>query len=281
MRAWCLVILAWGVGCAPTPTGRLEEFELESAAVGDGFKLFVRLPPEYETESSLHFPLVVQLDANLPVLQEFSVTANAASELESNGSAAPVIVVGVGYRDANAAQRLRLRDFALPMENETFRATWSQTAPDANAPAFYAFLRDELLPELATRYRLRGPAQTALFGHSMGGLFTAYAATRHDEAPLFSTYVAASPSLFWDDAQVIHRFDAQPDFVSPATLVLTDGSIEGPEMSGFVDELDARLRSRATLGLRLETRRFEAGHLGTTEPSFRAGLQLAFPAEAP
>lgn len=274
-RCWLFVSLL-AVGCSTPLTGHTEEFELASERVGDSFRLFVRLPPDYDVDSSRQFPLVVQLDANLPTLEEFNATAGQASELEAAGSLSSVIVVGVGYRTGSEAQRLRMRDLALPMENEVFLETWRDIAPNAAAPAFYAFLRDELMPELAARYRLEGSQRTALFGHSMGGLFTVYAASRHEEAPLFSSYVAASPSLFWDDAQVITRFEALPELSSAASLFVTHGSLEGPVMSGFVEAFSERTLSAGRTQLRFESRSYEVGHLGSTTPSFRDGLIFSF-----
>lgn len=258
------------VACGPELSGREETFDLESAVVGDTYRLFVRLPPGYD-DASRRYPLVVQLDANLPWLEEYAVTAKEASRLEAEGVIGPVVVVGIGYPKAADAQRLRSRDFALPMHDETFRARWGAAAPDASAPAFFAFVRDELMPALAKRYRLQG-ASAALFGHSMGGLFTVYALTRHDEAGLFSHYVAASPSLFWDDAQLFHTFDALQGFATPASLFLTDGSLEGPEMCGFVDGFAERVAAKAPARLTFSSSRYTASHLGTTTPSFRDGL---------
>src|SRR5690606_35865765 len=100
-------------------------------------------------------------------------------------------------------------------------------------------------------------------GHSMGGLFTVYAATRHDEAPLFSTYVAGSPSLWWDDGQVLGRFDATAPFTTPLSLLVTDGTLEGPEISGFVDAFADRARGRENLTF--DWLRFGTGHVGSVE----------------
>lgn len=246
----------------------MERFELASEAVGDTFALFVRLPPGYEDDATRRFPLVVQLDANLPTLEEFQVTAGLASRL-----AQPVIVVGVGYRTPGEAERSRLRDFALPMENPTFRASWAQAVPVAAAPKFHAFLRDELLPHLARSYRLAGPA--ALFGHSMGGLFTVYAASRHAEGPLFTAYVAASPTLLWDGGQVLTRFESSSAAGPASALLVTAGALEGVEMVGYVEAFAARVSGRPQL--RFEERVYEgADHLGSVAPSFRDGLEFVF-----
>lgn len=278
MRFGCLVLVAL-MGCTPEEVvGRTEQFDLSSEKVGDTFRIFVRTPLNYDADSSLHFPAVVQLDANLPFLDEYLATVEQAVALERSSTTEPVIVIGIGYPNPADAERKRLRDFSLPMESEAFRAQWQAQVPVAGAPQFYEFIRDELMPELNRRYRLNGPARTALFGHSMGGLFSVYAATRHDEAPLFSAYVAASPSLFWDDGQIVTRFESLPDFSSTTQLFMTHGSLEGPEMAGFVKHFSKQIDERARLQLFFNTARFETGHLGTTTPSFREGLRLIFPA---
>lgn len=81
----------------PDVTGRVEAFDLDSAAVGDAYRIFVRLPPEYEGvgAAARSFPLVVQLDANLPTLEQFAVTAGFASRLESDGELPPLVGVRV------------------------------------------------------------------------------------------------------------------------------------------------------------------------------------------
>jgi enterochelin esterase-like enzyme len=121
-----LVLLA---GCfapeRPPMTGRVERFELTSNAVHGTFQLFVRLPPGYDAQADRAYPLVVQLDANLPTFDEFDVTAGVASTLEKEGASPQVIVVGIGYPSAQEAGVTRFRDLALPIENPVFKKTWS------------------------------------------------------------------------------------------------------------------------------------------------------------
>ncbi len=85
--------------------------------------------------------------------------------------------------------------------------------------------------------------------------------------------MAASPSLFWDDAQAFSRFAAAPPFARAARLLMTDGTLEGPEMSGFVAAFAERFSSRENL--ELAWRRYDTGHLGSVEPSFRDGLRFS------
>lgn len=253
-------------------TGRVERFELESQSVGGTFQLFVRLPPDYDSQPDRVFPLVVQLDANLPTFMEFDVTAGVASELERDGASPQVIVVGIGYASAEEAKVTRFRDLALPMENPQFKQAWSQAVPEGKAPQFYAFLREELMPSLQSRYRIADARGRALFGHSMGGFFVVYALTRHDEAPLFTGYVAASPSLFWDAGHLLTLWRQFDGPTQPALFFTAAGQLEGPEMVVYFDEFSQRVEASQFPGLTFGARKFQADHVGSATPSFRAGL---------
>lgn len=281
-RGACLAVLAVSlVGCfapeRPPSTGRIERFELKAQAVDETYQLFVRLPPEYDRQPDRRFPLVVQLDANLPLFEEFEVTAGFASRLEGRGELPPVIVVGIGYASGPQAQLNRFRDLALPMENADFKKLWSQSVPDGAATHFYQFLRDELLPHLEGAYRLAGPRGRALFGHSLGGLFVVWALSQHsDAAPLFTGYVAASPSLFWDGGQVYPRWEQFRDPATPLVLFTAAGQLEGPEMVVYFDDFTARVRAAGFSGLTFESRKYQTDHVGSAAPSFRDGLGYLF-----
>lgn len=255
----------------PAMTGRVERFELQSEAVQDTFQLFVRLPPDYDSQPDRVFPLVVQLDANLPTFMEFDVTAGVASTLEARGESPPVIVVGIGYPTAEEAKVSRFRDLALPLENAEFKRAWGQAVPQGEAPRFLQLLREELMPSLASRYRIAGPRGRALFGHSMGGFFVAYALTRHDEAPLFTGYVAASPSFFWDAGHFFTLWSQFDGPAAPALFFTAAGQLEGPEMVVYFDAFTQRAELP---GLTFGTEKFQTDHVGSATPSFRAGLRF-------
>jgi predicted alpha/beta superfamily hydrolase len=258
----------------PPITGRVERFTLASSTVDETFELFVRLPPEYDADRGRRFPLVVQLDANLPTFREFEVTAGFASKLERDGKAPPAIVAGVGYRTEDEARLERLRDLGLPPENDEFRRGWP-SASAGNAPAFYDFLRDELAPHLDATYRLDG--RRALFGHSLGGLFVVYAITRHsDAAPLFTGFVAASPALHWDGGQLLERWKAMRPPSTPLQLFIAAGQLEGPEIITFFDEFTFRAQAQPMAPLSITVRKYQVDHIGSVAPSFRDGLEHLF-----
>ena len=270
-----------GLGCfapeRPATTGRVEQYALPATTVDETYQLFVRLPPDYDAEPDRTFPLVVQLDANLPAFMEFEVTAGFASVLEQRGEIPPSIVVGIGYGTADEARVERFRDLGLPMENAEFRQTWSQVVPDGEAPRFLDFLRGELVPELARRYRIAGPQGRALLGHSLGGLFVLYALTQHAAAaPLFTGYVAASPSLFWDGGQMLSRWRQLENPPQPLVLFAAAGQLEGPEMVVYFDDWVGRVRAAQLANLDFESRKFQTDHVGSAAPSFRDGLRHLF-----
>lgn len=281
MRLLAATVLLSVCGCVcvapqhPASTGRTEQHDLESAVVGDTYRLFVRLPPDYDGSAERRYPVIVQLDANLELLEEFDVTAGYASDLERRGDIPSTLVVGVGYPyDARLPGKGRLRDYTLPMQH-----------PDAvgggpgGAPRFYEFLRTELLPYLERSYRVDGPAGRAVFGHSLGGLFTTWAFTQHDAAaPVFAAYVAGSPSLHYDEASIYSHLDALGARTSavPAALSMTVGQLEGPEQNVYFDDFTRRLRERGFTGLALDAHKYDTDHVGTVAPSFRDGLKFVF-----
>lgn len=261
----------------PPITGQVAQRPFQARLIDETYQLFVRLPPEYDREPDRRFPLIVQLDANIPTLAEFAVTAGFASQLEARGEVPPAVVVGVGYSSPEAAQVHRFRDLGLPIQNAQFKEQWAKYVPDGDAPTFHRFLAEELLPYLEGEYRLAGPKGRALFGHSLGGLFVIYALTRHDDtAPLFTGYVAASPSVFWDEGDIYPRWAQFRDPAQPLTLFTAAGQLEGPEMVVYFDDFTSRVRAAGFSQLTFESRRYQTDHVGSVAPSFRDGLRFLF-----
>lgn len=257
----------------PAITGRTETFDLAAKNIDETFRIFVRVPPEYDQEPTRSFPLLVQLDANLPILEEFDVAAGFASRLESAGDLAPCIVVGIGYQTAALASNHRFRDLGLPLDPATRELWLGAGLPDGAGAKFFDFLRDELLVEVGGRYRIAAAEQRALSGHSLGGFFVLYAMTRHDEAPMFGSYLAASPAIHWNDAQVLKLWRDYAGPVRPAALFTAAGELEGPEMMSFFEEFNERVMAANLSQLTLDVRAFKTDHPGTVAPSLSEGLR--------
>ena len=173
------------------------QFVLHSEKLGRDMLVVVTAPPaggpalQGQRAASDKLPAVYALDLGWgvagPVGQFMSsITAMSAS-----------YVVAVGYQGVNR------RDTDLMFDPYTERG---RTIGGGGAK-FLAFLTEELQPFLEARYPL-DPERTVLFGHSLGGLYTADVLARQPDA--FGGYIIASPSVQYDPTLVERVAKAAP-----------------------------------------------------------------------
>jgi predicted alpha/beta superfamily hydrolase len=181
-----------------------------------------------------------------------------------------VIVLGIGYgsREADARER-DYTPFAAP------EIDW---APSGGGAAFYAFLTEELLPEVEARYHTLGAAHRVLAGHSLAGLAAVYALLRSSAGrPHLSGYIAASPTLPLQRGTI---FDLESDLAEEGdnvtgVLYLSMGSRESHEMRQAMARLAVTLRRRAYPDLTVHTAvRCGRGHGGNNWQSYVDGVRL-------
>ena len=203
-----------------------EQLTLHSGVLGEDRTVLVRLPEAY-AQSGERYPVLYVLDGEY-FFQQAAAAVQFLSELGYEGGQHPIpdmIVVGVVNVD-------RDRDYTPTHAPEQARGQLSFPT-SGGAAEFRAFLEDELIPLVDSRYRTQ-PLRV-LSGWSLGGLFTVHT---YLEAPrLFARYLAISPSLWWDDSVVVKETrrrlrSAEP--LSPDRLVLTLGALEGGDMNGAV-----------------------------------------------
>jgi predicted alpha/beta superfamily hydrolase len=107
----------------------------------------------------------------------------------------PVILVGV-------KNTVRRRDLAAPTEIEEEK----KMAPQAGgADRFRQFVREELKPWVAARYRVT--AESGIIGESLAGSFALE--TLVVEPSLFDIYIAADPSIWWNRFAVVRTAEAR------------------------------------------------------------------------
>jgi predicted alpha/beta superfamily hydrolase len=246
---------------------------LYSAAVQDSFALYIQLPKGYQRHQNRTYPVVFLLDANVYFEQ---VTA----QVEKATSTAPVIVVGIGYRDIRLLDSLRQRDYTYPLALPA-----DSFAVSGGGQRFFTFLTQELIPYVDRHYKT-DPSQRALLGHSLGGYFALYALLEGLQTGklAFTQYVAASPSLYYGDAYLRRQLAALPAGKQPsaaATLYLTVGERElergdaesqatKAEFTAFTKELLVHKRTTLTLNSKVYP---SAGHLETALASFADGIK--------
>ncbi len=109
----------------------------------------------------------------------------------------PAVVVGIGYPTRLDRVRERFMDYTTPADlaHLPVRGNGEPWPPLGGADAFLDFIEQELMPAVEARYPVDRSRQ-AFIGHSMGGFLVLHAL--FTRAPVFRTYVAGSPSIWWN-----------------------------------------------------------------------------------
>jgi predicted alpha/beta superfamily hydrolase len=163
-------------------------FTLHSGVLGEDRTINVYLPPDYGA-STERYPVLYMLDGGLA--EDFPHVAGSVDVSIKNGVIRPVIVVGVQNTE-------RRRDLLSP----TSRPDEQAMAPHAGgSDRFRAFLRDELRPHIDAGFRTSREA--ALAGESFAGLFVIE--TMLVAPSMFDDYIAADPSVWWNDHELVGR----------------------------------------------------------------------------
>jgi predicted alpha/beta superfamily hydrolase len=210
-----------------------ESFTIESTTLKETRRINVYTPPGYATAEATRYPVLYMPDGGIREdFPHIAATVDAgirASEMR------PLIVVGIENTE-------RRRDVTGPTEVEEDRKIAPRVGGSA---AFRGFIRDELMPEVRKRYRVTD--ETAIIGESLAGLFIVE--TLFLEPELFDTYVALSPSLWWNKEELVRkageRLKARPDL--RATLYLSSA---GDDVALEATRLQEVLRTNAPAGLR-------------------------------
>jgi len=188
-----LALLGPAVFAAPVEPVTIENSEhrtIRSEKIGQIYDLFVSLPSDYAT-SGKSYPVLYVLDG-----WHFPLMASLQNNNLFSERMPPVIIVNIGHGIGIDPMPLRGRDFSpthLDALAETGSAYWLKQS--GGAPAFLAFLEQEIIPLVDRTYRTK-PTDRGLLGHSMGGLFALYVLI--EKPALFQRIVAASPPAGWD-----------------------------------------------------------------------------------
>jgi predicted alpha/beta superfamily hydrolase len=167
---------------APQPIVLGHSFIIRSAAFGDDRTVNVRLPDGYDGHPEIRYPVLYLIDGGTD--QDFVHIAGTVQLGAIWGGMQDVILVGIASKD-------RRSELTGPTADKDLLARYPSAGHSA---VFRTFLRDELKPIVAARYRTNG--HDGVIGESLAGLFIAETWLR--EPGLFENYAAISPSLWWD-----------------------------------------------------------------------------------
>lgn len=208
-------------------------FTMRSRVLGETRRMNVYVPPDYE-QASLRHPVLYMPDGGLE--EDFPHISAAIDAAIRDGAIRPFVVVGIENTE-------RRRDLTGPTDVEADRKIAPRVGGSA---AFRAFLRDELMPEIQRRLRTSG--ETAIVGESLAGLFVVE--TFLLEPGLFDAFIAMSPSLFWNDRELLRRAASrvgQPEFRGKTIWFTAAGD---DDLLPCTDVLADALRASAAAGLK-------------------------------
>ena len=197
---------------------------INSKILKEDREILISLPDGYE-KTKANYPVLVLTDG----VQNIKHAIGSIELLTRTGSIPPIIVVGIKSNN-------RTKDFS---------PTISKNNPGSgNGPNYLEFIEKEVLSFVRTNYRTH--PFTVLEGHSLGGLFTAYALM--EKPNLFDAHLILSPSFWWNQEEFIKKsgsyFKANPDLEK--AIYFSIGKDESSskwgmrkELSKFVDSLEA------------------------------------------
>lgn len=171
-----------------------DTFTVASRHLHETRRVNVYLPPGYGPEGQGGaYPTLYLPDGG--VKQDFPYLANALDRAIRAGTVRPMLLVGIESTE-------RGRDMTGP----TTVASDSGIAPRVGgSAAFRAFIADELIPAIESRYRV-DPSR-GIMGESLAGLFVVE--TLFVQPGLFDTHLALSPSLWWNGASLVQGAKAR------------------------------------------------------------------------
>lgn len=187
---------ALGIDTSPVTIPGAERFDLCSKS-GLTYRIFVAGPTGEAPESG--WPVLYLTDGNgdFPILL-------AAARRQSRGGLG-MVVVGIGYPTDDRAVQLDRRAFDYTPTPTVDPPEGFPRYPSGGNDQFLEFIKDELKPLIERNYAIDRRRQ-ALFGHSFGGLFVLHAL--FNEPGSFQTYLASSPSTWWDGGSIRAEADA-------------------------------------------------------------------------
>lgn len=189
IAGFALLVFAWSPARAAErapvaqPLAIGDTFTLASKALGETRRINVWRPAADAAKPDAPLPVLYLLDGGIG--EDFLHVAGLMQVSIANGTMRPFLLVGI----ENTQRR---RDMTPATDVAEDRAI----APAVGgAVPFRAFLRDELKPEIARRYRVAG--ESALVGESLAGLFVLD--TLVAEPALFDDWIAIDPAVWWND----------------------------------------------------------------------------------
>jgi predicted alpha/beta superfamily hydrolase len=176
-----VIVVSQGLSAVNHKEVSRELFTLHATSTKDEYSVNVSFPKGYHSSSDT-YPLLVVLDAEYA----FNTVADISDHLQRGGAVRPYVVVGVSYGvgfGASLAAK-RTRDFTPSIDK--------QRVVTKVPSAYYRFVKEELIPTLASRYRIQ-PNDITAWTYSLSGTFATW--LNYHDRQVFKNYIISSPNL--------------------------------------------------------------------------------------
>lgn len=242
---------------------------LRSSIADDEFEVSVAFVRGTE-EAGRRYPVVYVLDANVL----FAMAVHTARFMMLGEELPEMIVVGIGHPVGPLLTDPAARPRYVEARTRHLAPTAVEQRGGGGAANFLGFIRDELIPFVESNYPAN-PEDRTLLGLSLSGLFSVYALLHHPET--FSSYIAGSPALGWDDG-VIFQYErelAKRRSSLPVKLFTSVASSEDPAVTD-VERMVETLKANYT-GLEVTSVLLEGEtHLSVVGHTMSRGLRAVF-----
>lgn len=231
--------------------------EFKSEILGNRRNVQVWLPPDYDANLRLRYPVVYLHDGQNVFDGSTSYIPNEEWRADETAQGLiqakllrPLILVAIDNAQGDRG-------------NEYLPTRVGNTG--GRALDYARFLREEVMPFVNRTYRTRTDANsTGLVGSSFGGIVTLTLGLEHPGT--FGRLGVMSPSVWWDNREILRRVAAKP-FTKTQRIWVDMGTAESPAAVA-----DARALVKA-----LEARGWESGrNLAYVEDGFAAHNERAW-----
>ena len=266
---------------------------MKSKFTGRKYRISIALPYAYFKsgdksspfpKSLKKWPVIYLTDANW----YFGMVTDIVRSMAWCGATTDAIIVGIGYAQDKDPQKAwndsaawRSSDFTPVSDKKDDQddfKRWKRKVESGGAGKFLQFIKQELIPVIESEFKT-DPKRRILVGHSLGGLFAAFAL--FEEPGLFGSYIIGSPSLRYGDKSVFkqdEQYVKRHKKLSAQVYLWAGGSKEHSidHNSSITVRFGAILERRKYTGLSL-VRQFFANenHCEVIAPGFQAGLKMA------
>ncbi len=198
--------------------------ELFSNVVGLTYKLYVKLPVNFDSKKSYDF--IFMLDPEY----SFAIASNITDHLVQRNDLPEVVVIGIGYAVDNYRIN-RTRDYT-PTHSLVGGYNAETQRHSGGGENFLNFIATELFPYVEKTFGK--PKTRTLCGHSYGGLFACW--ILFQRPGIFERFIIVSPSLWFDESKLLKWIQSHPNEITQikGRAYFTVGGSEG----GMVDDVN-------------------------------------------